>query len=253
MSTSGQFLTVPSLAHRSSQHTRIDRAHSSLRSRPTHVSATGHVASSSKVKLEDTPLGIPVPTPPITTTEAESESESSSSSPPLPPPTSSLSPTTTDPRKSRAPPRQQPLMAPTLPPKLSSSSSSSSSYDPAVQSPPLSPRSLFRIVPLLLRLRPSPSDIFTLSCSSGDPRTHVALITASYQKFPHTLICTKTLLCADGVNAEVLLRLARHELFERAQQANRHFTALVDEEYVLFFSCEFFFCFSNDVFFFFSH
>ena len=41
---------------------------------------------------------------------------------------------------------------------------------------------------------------------------------------------------------EVLLRLARHELFERAQQANRHFTALVDEEYVLTsFLCEIFF------------
>jgi hypothetical protein len=39
-------------------------------------------------------------------------------------------------------------------------------------------------------------------------------------------------MCADGVNAEVLLRFARNELFERAQQANRHVTALVDEEYV---------------------
>ena len=39
-------------------------------------------------------------------------------------------------------------------------------------------------------------------------------------------------MCADAVNAEVLLRFARNELFERAQQTNRHFTALVDEEYV---------------------
>lgn len=39
-------------------------------------------------------------------------------------------------------------------------------------------------------------------------------------------------MCADAVNAEVLLRFARNELFERAQQANRQFTALVDEEYV---------------------
>jgi len=38
-------------------------------------------------------------------------------------------------------------------------------------------------------------------------------------------------MCADGVNAEVLLRFARNELFERAQQANRHVTALVDEEW----------------------
>jgi len=38
-------------------------------------------------------------------------------------------------------------------------------------------------------------------------------------------------VCADGVNAELLLRFARNELFERAQQANRHVTALVDEEW----------------------
>ena len=41
-------------------------------------------------------------------------------------------------------------------------------------------------------------------------------------------------MCADAVNAEVLLRFARNELFERAQTANRHVTALVDEEYVCF-------------------
>jgi len=38
-------------------------------------------------------------------------------------------------------------------------------------------------------------------------------------------------MCADAVNADVLLRFARNELFERAQQANRQFTALVDEEW----------------------
>lgn len=38
-------------------------------------------------------------------------------------------------------------------------------------------------------------------------------------------------MCADAVNAEILLRFARNELFERAQQANRHVTALVDEEW----------------------
>jgi hypothetical protein len=42
----------------------------------------------------------------------------------------------------------------------------------------------------------------------------------------------QTLVCEDGVNAEVLLRLARNELFERAQQTDRRVTALVDEEYV---------------------
>ena len=41
-------------------------------------------------------------------------------------------------------------------------------------------------------------------------------------------------MCADAVNAEVLLRFARNELFERAQTGNRHVTALVDEEYVCF-------------------
>jgi hypothetical protein len=38
-------------------------------------------------------------------------------------------------------------------------------------------------------------------------------------------------MCADGVNAQVLLRFARNEIFERAQLANRHVTALVDEEW----------------------
>lgn len=46
---------------------------------------------------------------------------------------------------------------------------------------------------------------------------------------------SRTLVCADAVNAEVLLRLARNELLERAQRANRHVTALVDEEYVYLF------------------
>jgi len=38
-------------------------------------------------------------------------------------------------------------------------------------------------------------------------------------------------VCADAVNAEVLLRFARNELFERAQMANRHVSALVDEQW----------------------
>lgn len=43
----------------------------------------------------------------------------------------------------------------------------------------------------------------------------------------------QTLVCEDAVNAEVLLRLARNELLESAQQTDRRVTALVDEEYVL--------------------
>jgi hypothetical protein len=40
-------------------------------------------------------------------------------------------------------------------------------------------------------------------------------------------------VCEDAVNAEILLRLARNELLERAQQTDRRVTALVDEEFVL--------------------
>jgi hypothetical protein len=43
-------------------------------------------------------------------------------------------------------------------------------------------------------------------------------------------------VCEDAVNAEVLLRLARNELLERAQQTDRRVTALVDEEFVLLLS-----------------
>jgi hypothetical protein len=49
------------------------------------------------------------------------------------------------------------------------------------------------------------------------------------------LIYNQSLVCEDAVNAEVLLRLARNELLERAQQTDRRVTALVDEEYVLLF------------------
>jgi len=41
----------------------------------------------------------------------------------------------------------------------------------------------------------------------------------------------QTLVCEDAVNAEVLLRLARNELLESAQQTDRRVTALVDEEW----------------------
>jgi len=50
-------------------------------------------------------------------------------------------------------------------------------------------------------------------------------------KASQALTYDKTLVCADAVNAEVLLRLARNELLERAQQTNRYVTALVDEEW----------------------
>jgi hypothetical protein len=211
MSTSAQFLTVPTLTHRSSQHTRSDRARSAMHSRPTHNPATGHVASSSRVKLEDTPLGTPVPTPPSKSADSPRTSTSTSTSSSLP---ASQQPTPS-------------LMASSQPTPSSDSSSSVQ-----VQSPQqLSPRSLFRMVPLLLRLR-SPPDLFNLSCSSGGPRTHAVLRapSSSYYKLPQTLTYSKTLVCADAVNAEVLLRLARNDILDRAQQANRHVTALVDEE-----------------------
>ena len=86
----------------------------------------------------------------------------------------------------------------------------------------------------LVRLRSPRSDQMSLSCTSGAPRTHVVLSRAQLHKAPQPLTYSRTLVCADGVNAEVLLRFARNELFERAQQANRHVTALVDEEYVCF-------------------
>jgi len=45
------------------------------------------------------------------------------------------------------------------------------------------------------------------------------------------LIYNQALVCEDAVNAEVLLRIARNELLERAQQTDRRVTALVDEEW----------------------
>ena len=99
----------------------------------------------------------------------------------------------------------------------------------------LSPRSLFRAMPFLVRLRSPRSDLLSLSCTSGAPRTHAVLNRAQFHKAPQPLTYSRTLACTDGVNAELLLRFARNELFERAQQANRHVSALVDEEYVLLF------------------
>src|SRR6266702_3309730 len=63
MSTSSQYLSVPQLSHRPSQH-RNDRGPRRPAQSPQahHRSvAAGHAASSSKVKLEDTPLGTRAP------------------------------------------------------------------------------------------------------------------------------------------------------------------------------------------------
>jgi hypothetical protein len=76
-----------------------------------------------------------------------------------------------------------------------------------------------------------------MTCTSGGPRTHavfnrppISINKASSQ----ALVYNQSLVCEDAVNAEVLLRLARNELLERAQQTDRRVTALVEEEYVLF-------------------
>ncbi len=91
-------------------------------------------------------------------------------------------------------------------------------------------------MPFLLRLRSPPSDLLNMTCSSGGPRTHTVLNKPpiNINKAPLALVYNQTLVCEDAVNAEVLLRLARNELLERAQQTDRRVTALVDEEYVLF-------------------
>jgi hypothetical protein len=70
----------------------------------------------------------------------------------------------------------------------------------------------------------------SLTCTSGGPRTHSTLSKSQIDKSSQALTYNKALVCADAVNAEVLLRLARNELLERAQQTNRQVTALVDEE-----------------------
>lgn len=95
-------------------------------------------------------------------------------------------------------------------------------------------------MPFLLRLRSPPSDLLSLTCTSGGPRTHSALSKSQIDKLAQALTYNKALVCADAVNAEVLLRLARNELLERAQQTNRQVTALVEEEYVSLFLFSFF-------------
>jgi hypothetical protein len=252
--TSGQFLTVPPLNHRSSQHRRRDSARVGAQPPRTHDPTTSSVASSSRVRLEDTPLGIPGPaaaaasstlkvdddtdttttastttaTTTTTTTVRTSSSSSSSSSPqasPLTPPAQRQMQQTPP-----TPPTTLPSSLPTRP-----TAGATAAVGARSQSPPLSPRSIFRAVSFLLRLRSPPSaDAFSVTCTSGARRTHAVLSKsrAAVKKAAQPLTYSRTLVCADAVNAEVLLRLARNELLDRAQQASRHFTALVDEEYV---------------------
>jgi hypothetical protein len=78
-----------------------------------------------------------------------------------------------------------------------------------------------------------------MTCTSGGPRTHAVLNRSPIginKASSQALIYNQTLVCEDAVNAEVLLRLARNELLERAQQTDRRVTALVDEEFVLLLS-----------------
>lgn len=89
-------------------------------------------------------------------------------------------------------------------------------------------------MPFLLRLRSPPSDLLNVTYTSGRPRTHAVLnrppISVN-KASSQALVYNQTLVCEDAVNAEVLLRLARNELLERAQQTDRRVTALVDEEW----------------------
>jgi hypothetical protein len=235
MATSGQFLTVPPSSHRSSQHRRRDSARSSAQSVRAQRSATLSVASSSKMMLEDTPLGMPdsaaaSPPPPssssTTTTKAGNDIITTTT-------TSSFSyPPQSSPRASQAQLQARPAAAraASSTPSIITPPANSNTIPP--QSVQLSPRSIFRAMPFLLRLRSPPTDLMTMTCTSGGPRTHAVLSKCQIDKASQALTYNKMILCADAVNAEVLLRLARNELLERAQEANRQVTALVDEEYV---------------------
>jgi hypothetical protein len=245
MADSGQFLTVPSTRHRSSQHHRRDSARASAQSPRSQRSATARgVASSSKVKLEDTPLGMcdstpastgPPPSPPpsttTTTTSTTTKVDNDTTTTTSTSSTSSPSSPHSSRRTSQAQRQARLAVATSSPPNVAS--------PPPASSPPqsvqLSPRSIFRAMPFLLRLRSPPSDLMTMTCTSGGPRTHAVLSKCQIDRASQALTYNKTIVCADAVNAEVLLRLARNELLERAQEANRQVTALVDEEYVSLF------------------
>jgi hypothetical protein len=234
MSTSSQYLSVPQSSRRPSQHRNNDRGGPAQSPQAHNQSvAAGHAASSSKVKLEDSPLGIhptlgthvpyatpaPTQTSPVQIVRTLSPTAASSIS-------ATLSHTPSSPPGSTVQHHTFPLphvefqltFAPTKNKKQSQQSQRS-------------PRRLFRAMPFLVRLRSPRSDLLSLSCTSGAPRTHVVLSRAQFHKASQPLTYSRTLVCADGVNAQVLLRFARNEIFERAQQANRHVTALVDEEW----------------------
>lgn len=234
--TSGQFLTVPPLSHRSTHHHhhhRRDSARAAAQPPRMQHPATRNVASSSRVKMEDTPLGIPVsPSTPATpsadaaparrasTTSTAARRRQTRPSPLAPPPSNTilLPATAANPSPSGARSQSQQSQQPQPQPQPQSS---------PVQ---LSPRSIFRAMPFLLRLRSPPSDLLNMTCTSGGPRTHSVLNRAQISKASQTVTYNETLVCEDAVNAEVLLRLARNELLERAQQTDRRVTALVDEE-----------------------
>ena len=245
--TSGQFLTVPPLSHRSTQHHRRDSARAAAQSPRMHHPATRNVASSSRLKLEDTPLGIPVSPSPRAAPSADG-AHARRASVSTKPPSSSRTPAAARRRQTRPSPlvpQPQPpsnILLPATaanpnpnPNPSDARSTRSPQQQPQPQPQPpaqLSPRSIFRAMPFLLRLRSPPSDLLNITCTSGEPRTHSVLNRAPISKAPQAVTYNQTLVCEDGVNAEVLLRLARNELFERAQQTDRRVTALVDEEYV---------------------
>ncbi|KAH9994697.1 hypothetical protein BJV77DRAFT_1066682 [Russula vinacea] len=231
MSTSGQFLTVPPMSHRSAQHHRRDSARAAAQSPRMHHPATRNVASSSRVKIEDTPLGIAVsPSSPLAQSSPsparpadDAAHASTPRRPPHRPPPATSSPS--------SPSTILPAAAANPNAHSNSNPRAARSRSPQLQPPQLSPRSIFRAMPFLLRLRSPSSDLVNMTCTSGGPRTHAVLSKCPINKAPQPLTYNQTLVCEDAVNAEVLLRLARNELLERAQQADRRVTALVDEEW----------------------
>src|SRR5258707_4608895 len=167
--TSGQFLTVPPLRHRSPHHHRRDNARAAAQSPPQvpmhrERLATGNVASSSRVMVEDAPLGIavsgPQPASPSTSSHTTTTTTSSTSS-------SASSPTPVVRRQTvtRLAPASPPSILPVMGNLNGSGRSRSLSLQPPPPPPPpppLSPRSIFRAMPFLLRLRSPPSDLLNM-------------------------------------------------------------------------------------------
>ncbi|KAI0266533.1 hypothetical protein BC834DRAFT_969545 [Gloeopeniophorella convolvens] len=214
--TSSQFLSVPQLNHRSHRlrEHRYDRGRSATlpvphASSPSRADPPEHVASSSRVRLEDSPLGSQALKP---------KSSPAAASAPV---------------HTHTPSAAHPQATPAAdagsgsPPAHATPRDSVSS----LATPQTSPRSLFRTVPFLMRLRSPPASLLSVSCSSGAPRTHAVLRQCAQTRAPHALAHTKRFVCADAVNAEMLLRFTRNELLLRAQRVNRAVTALVDEEW----------------------